>query len=102
MNALPTFNLVRKKYMLILEGKVIPEYKSRVMSKLMQGNVKSNIGNTGESQTPEQEKLSRQALQFQEWLRKALEMFLKMGHSTDWFSLVPYWEVWFDINYFLQ
>lgn len=102
MDALPTFNLVRKKYMLILEGKVIPEYKSRVMSKLMQGNVKSNIGNTGESQTPEQEKLSRQALQFQEWLRKASEMFLKMGYSADWFFLVPYWGVWFDINYFLR
>lgn len=60
---------------------VVTEYKSRVMSNLTQGNVKSNTGNTGESQTPEQEKLSR----YQEWLREISQMFLKMGHRTGWF-----------------
>lgn len=30
MDILPTLNLVRKKYMLALKGKVIPEYKSKV------------------------------------------------------------------------
>lgn len=36
MDVLPTLNLVKKKYMLTLKGKVIPEYKSREMSNLIQ------------------------------------------------------------------